>query len=69
MESQYAPYPDNTAAGVRKSILRSSHGDQLFAYLRSMRTISSKVRWLRPFTCHSPVIPGLTSKTLRRCQV
>ncbi len=33
------------------------------------RTMSSKHMRLRPLTCHSPVTPGLTSRTLRRCQM
>ena len=30
--------------------------------------MSSKHVRLRPLTCHNPVTPGFTSRTLRRCQ-
>src|SRR5580692_254990 len=66
---QYAPSPNTTATGVRSRIFRSIHGDQVLAYRKSRRTMSSNLIRLRPFTCHSPVIPGLASSTRRRCQM
>src|SRR5215469_17592342 len=66
-ENQYAPSPSNTALGVCAKILMSSHNDQPRAYRRSRRTISSNPTLLRPLTCHSPVSPGLISRTRRRC--
>src|SRR5437870_597152 len=65
---QQAPFPEMTAAGVARRILRSFQRERVLAYRRSRRTISSKVVRLRPATCHSPVIPGLASRTRRRCQ-
>src|SRR5215472_6047666 len=58
---QNAPSPDSTALGVLRRIFRSSQTDQPSAYLRSRRTISSKVVLLLPHTCQSPVMPGFTS--------
>src|SRR2546428_1132789 len=66
--SQQAPFPEMTAAGVARRILISVQSERVLAYRRSRRTISSKVARLRPPTCQSPVIPGLASKTRRRCQ-
>src|SRR2546425_6701390 len=65
---QQAPFPEITAAGVIRRILISVQSERVLAYRRSRRTISSKVVRLRPATCQSPVIPGLASKTRRRCQ-
>lgn len=62
---QCAPPAPKTANGVCSRIFRSSHGDHVRAYCRSRRTISSKPERLRPLTCHNPVIPGFTSRTLR----
>src|ERR1700719_1086777 len=45
---QYAPSPENTARGVCRRILKSERGEQVFAYCKSSRTISSKVVLLRP---------------------
>src|SRR5260221_372320 len=56
-----------TALGVFHRIWTSSHRDQPRAYCRSRRTMSSKRTRLRPSTCHRPVIPGLISRTRRRC--
>src|SRR3989454_11105979 len=65
---QQAPFPEITAAGVIKRILISVQSERGLAYRRSRRTISSKVVRRLPATCQSPVIPGLASKTRRRCQ-
>src|SRR5881296_267994 len=65
---QQAPFPEMTAAGVARRILRSFQRERVLAYRRSRRTISSKVVRLRPATCQSPVIPGLASTSRRRCQ-
>ena len=64
---QYAPSPARTAPGVRTRIFMSSHSDHVMAYCKSSRTMSSNVVLLRPVTCHSPVMPGLTSRRRRRC--
>src|ERR1700676_835983 len=69
VKAQYAPEPLITAIGVISSIFKSSQSDQVVAYLRSNRTISSNFTWLRPITCHSPVIPGFASRIRLRCHV
>src|SRR5579863_4921930 len=68
-QTQYAPEPLITAAGVISRIFRSSQSDHEVAYLKSSRTISSNFTVLRLVTCHKPVMPGFASRILRRCHV
>src|SRR5258708_28149418 len=49
---------------VRSNILKSSAKDHLSMYCRSSVIQVSKFVLLRPLTCHSPVIPGVTLKRL-----
>src|SRR5262245_48811306 len=64
LDAYHAPFPPRTAAGVRKRMSRSVHSDRVRAYWRSSRTISSNVVRLRPLTCHSPVMPGMASRSV-----
>lgn len=56
----YQPSPLITFTTVFAKILQSNHKDQLSIYSQSSRTISSKsLTPPLPYTCHSPVRPGL----------
>ncbi len=55
-----APRPDSTTRTVLSRITQSTHSDQLRTYQLSYVARASKLVWLRPLTCHRPVMPGLT---------
>ena len=57
-----APEPLNTDLTVHQMIFRSSPNDMFWMYWMSSRRRSSNVLELRPNTCQSPVMPGLTSR-------
>ena len=74
---QQAPLPEITAPGVASRILMSVQSEQVLAYRRSRRTISSNVVRLRPGHLpeagdpglgveHAPAVPGLVLLDLVR---
>ena len=63
----YSPVRRSTEGTVCRRILRSRPNERCSMYSMSSRSRSSKVVVLRPFTCQSPVMPGVTSSR-RVCQ-
>src|SRR5687767_5255845 len=55
---QAAPFLASTAGIVWTRIARSNQKDRRATYSRSRRNICSRLSWLRPRICQSPVIPG-----------